>query len=230
MSAELHPDYKQARLDLAQATTPDLLNIATSPGPIPYRALALWYAIGTHRRPSKHLLARRGEPHAVFDYLCDAGFPHTLVEIAREGFRKVGEVLCPFVALLCPERQGETVALADDDLPTENDVRGIPGWAFDLYSRDGRSAFNAFLQRDSGTARWVRTHVPAAQRVNFLGGIVFRVEGGGVRSRLRWRQADVLRGLVDVGCQGAHCPDASEILDLMRADMPLLNEVRAHVL
>jgi hypothetical protein len=230
MSAELHPTYKQARVDLAQATTPDLLNIATSPGPLSCRALALWYAIGTGHRPSRHLLPKRGAPHAVFDYLCDAGYPHTVVEIAREGFRKVGEVLCPFVALLCPERQGETVALTDDQLPIENEVRGIPGWAFDLYSREGRLAFNAFLQRDSETARWVRAHIPPAQRVNFLGGIVFRVEGGGVRSLLRWRQADVLRRLVDVECQGAHCPDASEILDLMRADMPLLNEVRAHVL
>jgi hypothetical protein len=230
MGAELHPVYKQARLDLAQETIPDLLNIATSPGPLPHRALALWYAIGTHRRPSNHLLPRLGEPHAVFDYLCDAGFPHTVVEIAREGFRKVGEVLCPFVALLCPERQGETTALADDYLPPEIEIRGIPGWAFDLYSREGRRAFSAFLERDSDTAWWVRAHIPPAQRVSFLGGIVFRVEGGGMRSRLRWRQADVLRGLVDVECQGAHCSDASEILDLMPADMPLLNEVRAHVL
>lgn len=230
MGVELHPAYKQARLDLAEATTPDLLNIATGSDPLPYRALALWYVIGIHRRPSKHLLPRRGEPRAAFDALCDAGYPHTLVEIAREGFRKVGEVLCPFVALLCPERQGETVALVDDPLPAEKEVRGIPGWAFDLYSREGRAAFNAFLQRDSETARWIRAHIPPAQRVSFLGGIVFRVEGGGVRSRLHWRQADVLRGLVDVECQGAHCPDASEILGLMRADMPLLNQVRANVL
>lgn len=122
------------------------------------------------------------------------------------------------------------IALADNSLPAEKEIRGIPGWAFDLCSREGRAAFNAFLRTDSDTAWWICAHIPPAQRMSFLGGIVFRVEGGGVRSRLRWRQADVLRKLVDIGSHGAHCPDASEILDLMRADMPLLNQVRADVL
>jgi hypothetical protein len=230
MCAELHPAYEQARVDLAQATTNDLLKAVASSEPLPYRALALWYALGTDRRPSKRLLARRGDPQALFDYLFDSGYPYTAVEIAREGFRKVGEVLCPLMVLLCPELRTATAVLKDDALPPAIDVSGVPGWAFDLYSREGRLVFKCFLEGNSETARWIRAHIPAGQRVNFLGGIIFRVEGGCVRSRLRWQHANVLRWLVDVECQGAHCSDASTILGLMRADLPLLNEVRAHVL
>src|SRR5687767_12675988 len=69
MVAEGHPSLEQSRSDLAYQATPDLLRIATGPGPLPVRALALWYALGTDRRPSKRLLARRGEPHAVFDHM-----------------------------------------------------------------------------------------------------------------------------------------------------------------
>jgi hypothetical protein len=66
--------------------------------------------------------------------------------------------------------------------------------------------------------------------VSFLRHIVFRVEGGLVVNRMRWPLADELRRQVDFECSGPSCPDASDILDLMQADLPLLNEARAAVL
>jgi hypothetical protein len=36
------------------------------------------------------------------------------------------------------------------------------------------------------------------------------------------------RRLVDLEGNGPQCRDASEVLDLMRRDVPMLNEVRAH--
>ena len=63
-----------------------------------------------------------------------------------------------------------------------------------------------------------------------LGHVVFRVEGGLVTSRLRWPLGDELRRQCDVECSGPDCPDASEILDLMRDDIPLLNEARVAVM
>jgi len=46
--------------------------------------LALWFALGTDRRRST-LMSRRGEPRLVFDSLGEAGWPHSIVEVAREG-------------------------------------------------------------------------------------------------------------------------------------------------
>jgi hypothetical protein len=152
-----------------------------------------------------------------------------VVEIAREGFRRVGEVLCPFVALLCQATQNDVASVLDDDFPTETMIGAVPSWAFDMYSREGQLALRVFLQGRAETARWVRVHIPPRQRASFLGGVVFRVEGGLVRSRLCWPTATELRRQVDVECHGSHCPDATEILRLMRGDMALLNEVRGHV-
>src|SRR5439155_12244997 len=45
--AENHPACERARLDLTFKTTGDLIRMATGPGHLPVRALALWYAIGT---------------------------------------------------------------------------------------------------------------------------------------------------------------------------------------
>jgi hypothetical protein len=226
MFVEGHPSLKQARSDLAHETTPDLLRIVTGSDPLPLRALALWYVLGTDRRPSRHLLARRGEPHTVFDHLCEAGFPHTIVEVAQEGWRKTSEVLCPYVSLLAPLKLQEPGTIVDDDLPSATMIGGVPGWAYDMYSREGWNALERFLLGSSDTACWVREHIPASQRVAFLGGVVFRVEGGLVRKRLRWGTANQLRWLVDVECPGSGYLDTTEILSLMRADLPLMNEAR----
>jgi len=229
MSAELHPAFEHVRNEFAHKTTPELLGIAGSSMPLHERAIALWYALGTDRRHSRHLHPRSGEPQAAFDTLIQIGCPGDLVEISREGFRKVGEVLCPFVSLLYPLRQTETAVVEDDEFPPEAKIGDVPGWVYDIYSREGRGALQEFLRGESATARRVRAHVPSPERVNFLGGVLFRAEGGLVRKRMRWATADELRRLVDLECQGPHCPDATDILRLMRADIGQLNAVRAHV-
>src|SRR5208282_4646700 len=65
------------------------------------------------------------------------------------------------------------------------------------------------------------------RRAAFLGHIIFQVEGGLVTYRMRWPLGDRLRCQCDVECSGSRLPRASEILDLMRDDIPLLNETRA---
>jgi hypothetical protein len=115
--ADSHPLFSRARADLATKSMSELIRIATGDAALPVRALATWYAVGTHPRQTKHLSARAGEAAALFDGLCEAGLPHTAVEIAREGFRKIGEPLCPLVALLCPLARCEASTLQDDDMP-----------------------------------------------------------------------------------------------------------------
>ena len=99
MVCELHPAHAGARVELPPRTTRELIAIATGQGSIPERALALWYALGTDRRRSV-LVSWRGEPRLVFDHRCEAGWPQSIVEVAREGFLRTREMLCPFVALV----------------------------------------------------------------------------------------------------------------------------------
>jgi hypothetical protein len=228
MACELHPAYAQAHAELPHLTTHDLIVLATGNGSIHERALALWYALGTDRDRST-LVSRRGEPRVVFDYLCEAGWPHSIVGAAREGFRRSGIMLCPLVALLsCEPRQA--TQLESDELPPEEMIGDVPSWAVDLHSREGRAALARFLESDPLAARWVRRSIRPARRVSFLGQIVFRVEDGLVVNRMPWPLADELRRQADVECSGPEHPDATEILDLMRGDLSLLNEARVAVL
>jgi hypothetical protein len=228
MACELHPAYAQARSELPHLTTHELIILATGNGSIHERALALWYALGTDRDRST-LVSRRGDPLLVFDQLCETGWPHTIVEVAREGYRRTRNMLCPLVALLSRE-PCQVTKIHSDELPPEEMIGDIPTWALDLYSREGRAALARFLQTDAAAAQWVRRNVSPARRVSFLGHIVFRVEGGLVINRMRWPLAEELRRQVDHECSGPGCPDATEILELMRDDIPRLNEARAAVM
>ena len=227
MAVELHPRLERARSDLATLSTSDLLHIATGSSSLFERAIAAWYAAGTYWRTTRHLLPRRGEPQLLFDHLKSQDYPSALVDLAREGYRKGAAMLAPLVAMLSLLHHVPVVT-ENDQFPPENMIGDVTGWALDLYSREGRACLEAFLGGGSAAAVWVRAHIAPPQRLRFLGGVLFRVEGGLVRQRLRWPIGDKLRRMMDVECHGPHCPDATEILNLMRADLPQLNEVRRH--
>jgi hypothetical protein len=217
VACEVHPACTRQRVELRGLPTRELIEIICGSGPLYVSAVALWCALGggprslEYRRP-------RGEAQMVFDHLCEAGWPHSIVEIARRGYRATGELLSPFVALLSHELTRAPQVEAEQ-LPPEVMIRDIPGWAYDLYTREGRAAFARFLQTDAASATWLRRHVKPGRRVPFLGHIVFRVEGGLVDRRMQWSLGDRLRRVTDVECSGPEC-----------RDIPLLNEVRDEVI
>jgi hypothetical protein len=227
--AAWHPALAKDRVNFVDAQTRDLLALAISSSPTTRRALALWHAIGTVRSRTGDLLSRRGDPSAVFNFLCETDLPRSLIEIARDSYRVTGEIICAFLPLLWPEWKLSAATRRDDDFPAALACGPIPSWALDMFTREGRSTLAAFLRGDSETARWVRQHIPPSQRVTFIGGVLFRAESGLVKGRMEWSLAIELRRMADVGCHGPHCADATEIIALLRVDIPLLNEVRAHV-
>jgi hypothetical protein len=225
---DCHEALASTRKEFALMPTRDLLEIATGASPLIERGLALSIAIGSSGHPAKNASTRRGEPQAAFDHLCEAGLPHSIVEIAREGFRKTNEILCPLVALLSRETRGDTTVVSDE-FPPEVMIGDVPGYCLDMFTREGRSAFARFLRTDCESARWIRAHVPPSNQVDLLGQLVFRCEGGLLKDRLRWPIGDELRRRMDVDCNGLDCFEAPEILGLARHDIPLLNGVRAEL-
>jgi hypothetical protein len=229
MVAETHPTYADARSALGALSIPQLLDVVIGDGPVELRALSMWFALGTDRRPSHHLTYRTGNPNAVFNTLFEAGWPNTLVEVCREGFRRTGEVLAPFVLLLSRDIVGEVPSILPDDVPEERLIGGVPGWAFDQYSREGKAALRAFLNSSADTAAWMRANIAQTEQLPFLGNLVFRVEGGAVNQRLRWSLGDHLRSLAELGGNGGECADASEALQLLKNEFSIFQETRARV-
>jgi hypothetical protein len=227
MMVELHPQYERARRSFATFPASDLLQIVSS-NSLPERAIAAWYSAGTYWRTTRRLRPRRGQPKQLFNHLKDVGHPSILVDLAEAGFKKGAGMLAPFMAMLYPMLPTSSTMTEDDRLPPAAMVGDVPGWVWDLHSHEGRASLEVFLKGDSATASWVRAHVPTAQQPRFLGGVLFRTEGGLVRQRLRWGVGDQLRESMDLECHGPYCPNASHLLKLMRDDIPALNDARTH--
>ena len=226
---ELHPDYEQARLELINKPIPELLEIIAGKCALPERALALWFAIGTHRCRSKVLQERTGDPHGVLDALCERGYPETIIEVCRTGLTKSGEIMAPFLILLWRELQKTTSHSEPDSLPEEEMIGEVPVWAYDMHTREGKQAIAQFLKMDCETVRWLSGLVPPAKRNHLLGNMIFSVEGGLVDRRLRWKAGDRLRNMVHIEVGGIAPKDMKEGLELLRIDLPKLNEARRQV-
>lgn len=220
------PELEQERLKLTFQPTSTLIQRTLEPGGLPGRALALWYAMGTDRYRSPQFRERKGSPQAVFDALCEAGYPDSLVEICREGYRRSGSILCPFVALLWHQAQGCSGRVEPDAVPGSEMIGHAPCWAYDTHVREGNRALAQFLEMKSETARWTKARVPRKERVAFLGGILFRVESGLMANRWRWPMSDDLKVRADLDCNGVGRDESRELSELLVRDLPILNDAR----
>lgn len=222
--AGTHPAYSTARLELAGLPHRDLLALMTGTAPLITRAISLLYALGTDRRHSPHLVPRLGDPTALFNHLITAGVSPSLVCVAQESYRKTGEHLGPLAVLLSRESGWQSAATNNDVTPPELMIGPAPSWCFDMFVRQGRATLVRFLGTDAKVAEWLATHVAPARRLETLGMALFYIEGGLLHHRLRWPVGDGLHRMAAVECLG--CPDATELLALLRADLPRLNDLR----
>jgi hypothetical protein len=229
MVLDRHPKYRTARLQLPSMPLARLLDLVNPSADMPCAALALWEALGTRAPTWRGWKVSPDRTSQVFGRLGDLGAHPTLLATARFGFQRTREVICAWFALLAMSYEDVgSYPIEDDKFPPVQTVNSVPLWALDWHTREGRAGLSRFASSEAPTARWLRASVPKPERLRTLGLLLFQVESGLVRYRLRWPLAEELRHLADRYCQGPHLPDAIEGLELLRADIPLLNEVRAH--
>ena len=170
---ESWPGLADNRQRLERLPIPRLRLIALTTDHLPLRALALRLIFADRRLD----LPRRGSPDIAFDVLDELGVAPTTLAIAREGYRRTGEMLVPLVALLTLEN-GLRDEVRDDPLPPEVMIGPLPGWALDMFTREGRAALTRLLQIDAGISRWACDTIGPAGRVEMLAQALFRVESG----------------------------------------------------
>lgn len=218
--------YESHRLQLAQASMDELAGRLVEDSDLVVRALALWLLLGTRRCPSASLPARPGDPDRAFAALAAATGQQAAVSTAAEAFRRSGAILAPFWALLLAQPGRDPEQRLDDAMPEEELIHGVPDWAYDMHTREGKRAIRTFLASKAASADWIKTHVPSRGRTEFLGGVVFRIESGLVRRRLDWPTGRALRQAADHADLTLGPDKVAVINALARADLPLINEAR----
>lgn len=243
---ENEPQGAGVKRDWTELQFPDLINcVVDGCLPTDERAAALWLALGTQRKGVDSLPIRRGQPKATFQSLIDHGWPHSLVTVANAGYLRTGEAICGFVPLLwdiwvqAGTQNGTAGSLVSDTTPVQvaggptpkrlptSYALGVPSYALDWFCREGRNALAAFLRSGSPTARLIHRHLPPMAQMDALGSLIFRVESSVVDQRLDWPTGIGLMDRADHSVARAFGADANVILNQMRADLPLLDAIRA---
>lgn len=173
---------------------------------------------------------RTSSPKALFTAMRMAGTENEIVDLTEQGFRRTREALPILLPFLTRARPSGELAIADDELPAVVMGRnGVPTFCLDLFSWEGKAALSRFLKRDTATGNWLRTYVPSQRRLAVLAGGLFRIEGGLVRKRVQWPCAITLRWLADSGYHGMKLTDPAGMLEIIRADLPVIDEERGNV-
>lgn len=220
-----HHELNELRASLAGTDLPEHLSRIRERGALLGAALAALRASGV--RWTGQVAGKTANAGATFDAMREAGINPEIVTLAEQGFRRTREALPLLLPLL-------TLAMPSGELPTQDDEfppvvigrSGIPTYCYDQFSWEGKSALSRLLKRNTTTGRWLRKYVPAQRRMAVLAGAVFRVEGGLVKQRVQWPCTITLRWLADSGYHSMKLSDPAGFLDMIRADLPKLDEVR----
>jgi hypothetical protein len=225
ISVSYHHELEALRGDLARETLTEHLSRVEGRGALLGASLAALHGSGV--RWNGQVVGKPTDAKALFAAMRSAGIDDDIVSLAEQGWRRTREALTILLPLVSLARPSGALSVADDHLPPVVVRRdGIPTYCLDGFSYEGKTALTRFLRRDTASTRWLRKHVRAERRVAVLHGAIFRVDGGLVRQRVRWPCAATLRRLADHGYHGMNMPDPTAFLDMIRADLPALDEVR----
>lgn len=224
------PSLTSYRDDFARMSDGQLRKILLGCPDVHKRGMALWFLVGTKRCPSPNLPPRSGNVDAAFHALAEHGVAPSMIHIARQGFRKTGEILAPFTALLTLASAIRGERAQNDTMQVQRRAGEVPSYALDTYTREGKQTFARFLKANAGTIDWMKANLPSNGRSAFLGELVFRVEGGCLANRWAGEAADQLREQYELGCLGISIDQAKHVLSLMRDDMHALDRIRVEVM
>lgn len=222
--AQYH-ELNELRASLASVDLSEHLSHIRERGALLGASLAALHGSGV--RWTGQVAGKTSNAAATFDAMRVAGVNPEIVTLAEQGFRKTREALPVLLPMLTLALPSDVLPAQDDEFPPVVITRnGLPTFVYDAFSYEGKSALARFLKRNTLTGRWLRRHVPVERRMPVLAGAIFRVEGGLVRQRVQWPCAATLKWLADSGFHGMKLSDPAGFLAMVRADLPLLDEVR----
>jgi hypothetical protein len=223
-----HHELAELRASLAGADLTEHLSRISDRGALLGAALSVLHASGV--RWTGQVPGHASDAKSTFAAMRAAGADYSIVALASQGIRVTREALPPLLPLLSLARPFGDFTTQDDEFqPLVIGRSGLPTFVYDAFSWEGKTALARFLKRNTTTGRWLRRYVPAERRLSVLAGGLFRVDGGLVRQRVMWPCAMTLRWLADSGFHSIKLSDPAAFLDMIRADLPMIDEERADV-
>ncbi len=141
-----------------------------------------------------------GQPHsdpaAVFEIMAEAGSLSHVVATCHQAWRVSRNPMTMLLPLVWQERsQSDGPGIAfDDPMPAAQLIEGVPGYAFDQFTRMGNQISRAYIAEDQELQRLLKqTGLAKSAWPRTFGDILFLIEGGATVRRMTWDQAELLR-------------------------------------
>lgn len=232
--ADYDRSLRALKLELARATTGYLCSMAADASArLSHRMVAAWLLAGTKRFRGA-AMPKVDRPRTDFmKLIARRRIPLLLYYMADRTAGRLGDAM--FVSSLFMSEMvflGPDIFVAQNAVPSSLTIAGFPAVAYDLHTREGRSALGRFSRECLPVAEVLRTAAPAL-RDTAIRHAVFIAEGGILCEQLRFGAADAVeRAAHDAELAFAGIRSSEQqvsLLDAVRRGQHTLNLIRSDV-
>lgn len=225
------PDLTEIHSMLSYTDIPNRIAYLNNTNRLDHAGTTVWQLFGTDRVRADGIPIVKGNPTTLFDAMLDLGYCATIVEIARLGVKKTGDILPAFMPILWERSKEEAQTTTADDLPEVRMIGGLPSYTFDNHTRDGNTCFREFIKRSQDMRGYLQScNIQPRDWGRIAGKLTFRVESGLLAQRMNWQTGQVLLTKGNHFGRGIPLKQVPVGLKLMKRSIPLLNDVREDVL
>jgi hypothetical protein len=202
----------------------------TSDQSLTLQAVAALSAVGLGSRGE---ILRAGGLNALLTAFRNLGAPEELVVATEIAATRTREPITLMVPLIWLAAASSKERVCDCAVPPLVKVGDVPFCAFDKHTRLGREAIWRFAGENESVRSCLKRFIPASKRRSAAYVAAFYVDAAPVSRRLIWDQSDTLEvfGIErDLLHAGVAAEGINPLLEVMRANLAHLNELRANIL
>ena len=235
--AEYHPDFEEARAELACAPQASLCDlVADQSQPWAVRSLAAWYLAGTNAWSVYVLPHRRGDIRVLLDLYRHVGVPDYVCEVIEGGAKKERGALSVNLGLMWLQAAASTSRHIRDErdrLTHLGMIDGVSSEAYDMHTRIGRRALAYFSKACEPVREYLTRFVSDRDVYELLIGLSWQAESSLVDRRLVYDGSDdifEMARVASVAYGDVPAERVDEAIDLMRRHLPDLHRARLRVI
>lgn len=235
--AVFHPDFRQARAELACATETSLCDVlADGTQPLARRSLAALYLSGTNEWSVPELPRRRGDMGVLLDVYRHIGVPGYVSEIIEGGAKKERGALPVNLGLLWLQAAASPTRRVKDErasLTHLGEINGVSSEAYDMHTRPGKRALAYFCKACRPVRAYLSRFVSDREIYWVIVGLAWRVESSLLDRRFVYDGSEAILDMAKVAniASGDFPAErVDEAIDLMRRHLPDLHQARLRVM
>jgi hypothetical protein len=202
--------------------------------PLVERMLAAWLLAGTKRYFGTTVPADNNRPPTrLFQLMVKQGLPRAMLYAAARTASRLSEGM--FVSFLFMHEMltaTQTLTYAQPEMPPTPKVGVLLGAAYDMHTREGRTALRKFEKECKAVGHFRDLLVDRTYEEYLMGYGVFLAEGGVLQTRAVYAGSDELRQeahVAELNFPGLPEAEHGPFLQAIRDNLPQLNQIREKV-